>query len=224
MSSAVSPGAREDRQGGRPLGTERPGPAGETDLLEPGCRERAEGLGGAVPARVQLGRIGAQERRGDARLEVRVGARPLAVGRCRARSDRTTPGSRRSSPRRASASASKAARNPTRRATLVRVARARTSTLGMVHGARWQLVPASRSGAPMRPTIDSAEPGRGCHCHQAAGARTVPLTPTRDQTGGHLGCRSRNQERTIGLEADSSRWISDLDHEPSNWTSAIRPG
>ena len=96
--------------------------------------------------------------------------------------------------------------------------RSTASTLGVVRGALRQLVRASRFVARVRPTIERSGPGRGCHCDHADGARTVPLTPTRDQTGGHLGCRSRNQGRTIGLEADSSRRISDLDHEPSNWT------
>ena len=98
------------------------------------------------------------------------------------------------------------------------------SPLPVVPGARRHLVHASRFGAPVRPTIEPTEPGQGCHCHRQESRRTVPLTPTRDQAGGHLGCRSRNQRRTIDFEADSSRWISDLDHEPSNWTSANRPG
>ena len=91
-------------------------------------------------------------------------------------------------------------------------------------GARAHVVPASRFGAPMRPDHRPAWTGQGCHCAHPGEARTVLLTPTRDRTGRYLGCRSRNQEWTSVPEAHTGMRTPDLDHEPSNWTSASRPG
>jgi hypothetical protein len=38
-------------------------------------------------------------------------------------------------------------------------------------------------GAPVRPTIDPASTGPGCHCRAAAAGRSVRSKPTRDRTG-----------------------------------------
>jgi len=91
-----------------------------------------------------------------------------------------------------------------------------------VHRGTWYGRPGSvrLRARPSSPSL----PGRGCHCQRPTARGNVRPTPTRDRTGGHLGCRSRNQGRTSDFEADSDRWISNLDHEPSNWTSANRPG
>ena len=48
-------------------------------------------------------------------------------------------------------------------------------------------------------------------------------TPTRDRTGRYLGRRSRNWKRTFDPRR-FGRGIPDPAHEPSNWSSANRPG
>lgn len=54
-------------------------------------------------------------------------------------------------------------------------------------GALRHLVRASRFGAPVRPTIAHPKTGGWGHCLADAPRRTVPITPTRDPTGGTWG-------------------------------------
>ncbi len=76
-------------------------------------------------------------------------------------------------------------------------------------GAWMHLVRASRCGARMRPTIEPACRGQGCHCPCSWGGRNVLHTPTRDRTGNkHLGRRSRIRKRTLsrGGSREGSRF------------------
>ncbi len=90
-------------------------------------------------------------------------------------------------------------------------------------GAAAHLVRASRSGARMRPTFDGGQQGRGCHCSPCRSGRTFcPRHPAIDpgDTWG-VGHGTGNGLSTRG---GSDRSIPDPVYDPSNWSSANRPG
>ncbi len=173
-----------------------------------------------MAAGVERDRLLIQERGRDAGLEVRIGAGPLAVGGA---------GSGRIEGRRRLARAARQeqgeAEDGDAKAGGPRHAgqgsRSTASTLGAVRGALRQLVRASRSVARVRPTIEPVEPGRGCHCDPSSSARTVPLTPTRDQPGdtwgvGHGTRNGRSVPRLTRVDG-SRTWVTSrvTGHRPS---------
>ena len=98
-----------------------------------------------------------------------------------------------------------------------------SSRPGRAAGASGHMVRASRFGAPLRPTIARFETGRGCHCPPSGRVRLFPASRPAIFTG------TPGVSVTEPDTDDSFLWrrnerISRLVHEPSNRTSAIRPG